>query len=263
MRFYWIGALLGGYCLKRFGPFMALLGSILGCWIESKIRQETGGMSGSASRAAQERAFLWAFSAMMSKMAKMDGRISEDEVRYCERIFDQLGLRGEKRAFCIRVFQTAKSDAKTVYDYAAEFAQAQPDRAVREIVYEILWNLACIDGALSSQELDVLENVVRFLKIDPRNFTFQRYRHGLGDGRSFGGGASAYASNRPDPYDVLGCSRSDSDDVVKKAYRQKAKELHPDLLRQKGVSDEFMKTANEQMARLNAAWDEIRRERGL
>ena len=66
-----------------------------------------------------------------------------------------------------------------------------------------------------------------------------------------------------DPYEVLGCQRGATDDEVKGAYREKVKQLHPDTLRAQGLSEELIALANGQMARINAAWSEIRRERGL
>ena len=66
-----------------------------------------------------------------------------------------------------------------------------------------------------------------------------------------------------DPYAVLGCSRNASDDEVSAAYREKAKRFHPDALRAQGLSDELVAKANDQMARVNAAWNEIRRQRHL
>ena len=51
--------------------------------------------------------------------------------------------------------------------------------------------------------------------------------------------------------------------MLRKAYREKAKGLHPDVLRAQGISEELLGKANEQMARLNAAWSEIRKARGL
>ncbi len=66
-----------------------------------------------------------------------------------------------------------------------------------------------------------------------------------------------------DPYATLGAFRDASDEDLRTAYREKAKRLHPDVLRAQGLSDELMRLASEEMARVNAAWAEIRKERGL
>jgi DnaJ-domain-containing protein 1 len=66
-----------------------------------------------------------------------------------------------------------------------------------------------------------------------------------------------------DPYATLGTSRSASDEDLRAAYREKAKRLHPDVLRAQGLSDELMKLASEEMARVNAAWTAIKKERGI
>lgn len=256
MRFYWLGALIGSSLFSRTPPLVRLLGAVAGFFVERWIRQNAEGEA-ARRQAANELVVLRAISAMLAKIAKADGRISADEVRYCERLFDSLRLRGERRAFCIRVFQGAKADGRSVYEYADEFARVQDDVSIREIVYGVLWDLACVDGVVSPAEQTILENLVRHLRIDPRQYAWQRSRHGLS------GGAAGSDAGGPDPYDLLGCRRGDSDETVRRAYREKAKRLHPDLLRQRGLSDELMRDANEQMARVNAAWDEIRRERGL
>ena len=65
------------------------------------------------------------------------------------------------------------------------------------------------------------------------------------------------------PYDVLGVSPDASDEEVRHAYREKVKHLHPDTLRSKGLPDEVIATINDQMARINAAWESVKRERSL
>ena len=64
-------------------------------------------------------------------------------------------------------------------------------------------------------------------------------------------------------YELLGCRRSDPNDVVRRAYRNAAKRYHPDLLREKGRSESQVKDATEMMAKVNAAWDLIKEARGL
>lgn len=60
-----------------------------------------------------------------------------------------------------------------------------------------------------------------------------------------------------DPYQVLGVSRSDSDEKIKSAYRDLAKKYHPDNYDQSPLSD----LAEEKMKQVNEAYDQIMNER--
>ena len=257
----WIGAGIGAFMgAQRGGILGGVIGAVIGNWVEAKVRGMTGASPASSEspRQADEREVttLGAIAAMLSKLAKADGRITADEVRCCEGVFDRLGLHGEKREYCIRVFRTAKSDAHTIYDYATAFATAQPNASVRRIVYDILWDLACADGIVSPEELLILRKITSYLRIEASNFAWECERRGV----------SACTDAPPtdaNPYEVLGCDRHATDEEVKRAYREKAKQLHPDVLRAQGLSDELISKANDQMARINAAWSSIRQERGI
>lgn len=253
----WIGAGIGAlFGAQRGGILGGVVGAVIGNWVEGKAREMMGSSaSGRPSASGGELATLAALAAMLSKLAKADGRITEDEVRYCEQVFDRLGLRGEKREYCIRVFRAAKNDAYTIYDYAASFASAQPSVNIREIVYDILWELAGVDGMVSPVETGILRQITASLRIDSSLFAWECARHGVPDGSA--------SRAEADPYEVLGCLRTASDEEVKRAYREKAKQLHPDALRAQGLSDELISRANEQMARVNAAWSTIKRDRRL
>ena len=60
-----------------------------------------------------------------------------------------------------------------------------------------------------------------------------------------------------DPYKVLGVSEFDSDEDIKKAYRELAKKYHPDAYLNNPLKD----LAQEKMKQINEAYDEIRRIR--
>ena len=276
----WLGGCIGIFLgsLSRI-PFGGIIGGIIGAVIEEKLKYSSDGNYNeetlermrrtreartARTRTAQTReerrrreiVFLTAASAMFAKMAKADGRVTADEIACVEEAFRRLGFTGEKRDFCISVFRKAKDDGLTIYAYAAEFASCEPQAAVRETLYSMLWDLACADGHVSPEEREILANIVRPLRLDPRLYAWHSARRGHADGQ-------ARAEARSDPYETLGVRRDMTNDELRAAYRDKAKRLHPDILRAQGLSEELMGKANEQMSRINAAWDEIKRERGI
>lgn len=289
----WMGFLVGGFlgCCSRI-PFGGILGSIIGAVIEEKIKEgatawtsdsdgerirRTGASRSSRSRTANARdarmrkeiVFLTAVSAMFAKMAKADGRVTADEIAFVEEAFRRLGFTGEKRDFCISVFRKAKDDRLTIYAYAAEFASCEPQAAVRELMYTMLWDLACADGAVSAAELSLLRNITMHLGVRSALFDFESERRlgsrrsREGSRRSSGGSSGSGPMSLREAYAILGCSQASTDTEVKQAYRELAKQNHPDVLRARGVPEELVEKANEKMARVNAAWAEVKRARML
>jgi hypothetical protein len=84
----------------------------------------------------------------------------------------------------------------------------------------------------------------------------------------FGGGRASAATPPPptapagaDPYATLGVSESDSDEHIEAAYRRLMSEVHPDRVASAGA--DIREQAERRSRDANAAWDQIKRQRGL
>jgi DnaJ like chaperone protein len=128
------------------------------------------------------------------------------------------------------------------------------NRGVLEDVLAALFAIARADGAVSRLELDFLSRTHRALRLDQA--AWDRARSG-------GGSRPAPPPEEPDAYAILGVSRSATDEAVRATWKRLMRENHPDSLAARGVPAEFIARANDKVARINAAWDRIKRERGL
>ena len=273
----WIGGMAGFFCGRQFGGVLGgIAGAVLGSLFEESVRNKARGVqpphgAGARVRSPEDKEliFLTAVGAMLAKLSKVDGHVDETEIAAGERAFVRLGLSPEKRAYCIRAFRTAKLDGHSIYDYASAFASVVQSRAVRELFYDILWDLACADGIVTEEERTILAQVPLFLGVRESLYAEQWSRR-LGSRRGAGGDPRGGERRRradgdaaASPYEILGCRREATDAELRRAFREKAKKLHPDLLRAQGLPEDFVEKANAQMARLNAAWDQIKRERNI
>ena len=57
--------------------------------------------------------------------------------------------------------------------------------------------------------------------------------------------------------------REPSESDVRKAYRKKASEYHPDKIAAKGLPEEFNELANSKFQEIQQAWESIREARGF
>jgi DnaJ like chaperone protein len=189
--------------------------------------------------------------ALSAKLAKCDGAVNRLEIDAFKRHFRIPP--GAARDIG-RLFDQARDTAEGFEEYADQLGEAFEDnRGMLEDVLAALFAIARADGPVNRREHDFLLRVC----------------HGLGLGRSAweqvsqGGAARASYGAVEDAYAVLGVSRSASDEEVRAVWKRLMRENHPDSLAARGVPPEFIARATDKVARINAAWDRIKRERRL
>jgi DnaJ like chaperone protein len=248
------GKIIGGMTgFALGGPLGALVGAVAGHAYDTyKTTQSEsaspllGGPSQTAQNAKQ-MAFSVAVIVLGAKMAKADGAVTRAEVNAFKEVFR---IRPEDVKTVGRVFDAAKEDAAGFEPYAEQVAELfRHEPTVLEELLAGLFHVARADGGVSREELGFLKQVARIFGLSDQ--AFHRVR-------------AAFDGERgTDPYEVLGVDRGASDAEVKQTYRKLIRENHPDTLIAKGMPQEFIDVANGRMAAINAAYDQIEKERGL
>jgi DnaJ like chaperone protein len=191
-------------------------------------------------------AFTVAVVALSAKMAKADGVVSQAEADAFQAIFqtDASEMRNVQR-----IFDLAKQDVAGFESYAEQMATLlESEPQLKRDVFEGLFNIAASDGVLHQSEEAYLEAVAEIFRIAPDEYRAIRAR---------------FVDDPDDAYIVLGLKRSNTDDEVRAQYRRLVRENHPDALIARGVPKEFVAMADRKLAAINAAYEEIERERGL
>lgn len=192
-------------------------------------------------------AFSVAMIALSAKMAKADGIVTTAEVDAFRSIFD---FPPEEAKNVARLYNLARQDVAGYEAYAERLAAmcrtCEKACPVLEDIIDGLFHIAKADGLVHESEMAFLARIAEIFGIDEERFAdiTQRHLHLEGD-----------------PYRVLGVSPSDDFATIRKRYRALASEHHPDRLHARGVPVEFHNVAHQRMAKFNAAYAAIEKER--
>ena len=197
-------------------------------------------------------AFATAIIVLGAKLAKADGQVTRDEVDAFKQRFkfseDEVGG-------VARIYDQAKTSAEGFEPYARQIsALFGRDPVLLEELLIGLFEVARADGDLKTGEIEFLREVASIFGFDRTKFEQMRATFGT---------AGDPTPRSGDPYKVLGISRSSADADIKKAYRKLVRELHPDQLIAKGLPKEFISRANNRLAVVNTAYDQIEKQRGM
>lgn len=226
------------------GPIGMLVGAI-GGHIVDKMRSDAEPPDPEQQK--RSMGFTIAVIVLGAKMAKADGQVTRDEVNAFKQVFK---VPEEEMKNVSRVFNMARKDAAGFEPYAQQMAGMFT--AAPEVLEELLWCLTYIakaDGVIHPAEREFLRKVSEIFGFDQA--TFERVTTLQVEG------------DDADPYVVLGVTKEATDAEIKAAHRALVVEFHPDKLIAKGMPEEFVNAANDRLAKVNAAYDQIQRLRGL
>ena len=193
----------------------------------------------------EDPAFSTAVTALGAKLAKADGEAQAAEYDVFSEVFQpEPGSEGNVR----RLYQLARQTTRGFESYARRLAKRYRHcPQILEDVLDGLFYIAGADGAVTADELAYLERVGELFGLSP--LVFRRLK------------ATHLGADNDDPYVVLGVRHDAADADVRAAWKAALSDAHPDRARARGLPSEFIEVAEAKAAAINAAFDQIMRER--
>lgn len=248
----WMGKLVGGTIgFALGGPLGAIFGAAFGHAFDTGSELDTENSRQRLSSVEQHQLtfFVAAFS-MLAKLAQADGRVTQEEINSIEGFMEKdLRLDPQGRHAAVNIFRTALNAPGSFGDFARQFHSRfynQPQ--MLELMVDILLRVAVADGPMTKAEEELVLSAVGIF-----NFNHGRYEQLK----------SQYVRTADKAYAVLGCNPDDSDEQVKRCYRQRVQEYHPDKIAAKGLPEEFTRFAQDKFREIQEAWEKIKTTRGI
>jgi DnaJ like chaperone protein len=250
----WFSTIVGGGIGAIIaGPFGAIIGATIGSSFGNAKQGAIGSGRGQKFESEQRQAlFFTAAFSMVGKLAKADGRICEEEIAVIQRVSkDVMGLDPQTRQFAHNIITASINSRESFADYAREFGRLfSQEQDMSTFMMSFLFEVAMANGELHTTEEKLLLEAKQFFRINDAVYQslYSRFVKRV-----------APTIGKSKHYETIGVTPDATQAEIKKAYRDKVAEYHPDKIQSKGLPPEFMKFANDKMAEINAAYDAIKK----
>ena len=222
------------------GPLGAIIGMMIGGSFDRSARKFSS--SNQISQQQKKNVFALCIIVLSAKIAKADGQVTKEEIYSFKEKFN---IQAEEMSEVSKIFNEAKKSSFGFKNIADQVGNLFSDNKVLlEQLLNNLFYIAEADGLTSINEVEVLRSISQSFHFNETDF--QRIFH------------SRLNNKESDPYKILGVTREDSDNNIRKKWIELSKEHHPDYLIAKGMPKEFIKEANKELSSINLAYDKIK-----
>ena len=248
----WWGKLIGTGVGMFGGPIGALAGAAIG-----HLYDEDDPTPQNERKA--RILYLAYFFSCAAKISKADGGVSSEEILMTESLMDRFGLDDKTKEFAKNVFRKAKNSKRSIDDDFKEVARLIGfEQTIAQSFVGGLFEIVKANGKKRNElQLRFLLRAEERFKLQPG--TIQNwFKNGYNPSQEEN---SESQISLDEAYEILNIKKDSSDSEIKKAYHSKAANFHPDKLKSKNLPEEFTQFANAELAKINLAYETIRKAR--
>lgn len=246
-------------------PWLALLGLLIGHQFDRGFAARFAKLGAEQVRVDRlPQNFIRPLFEVMGHLAKVDGRVSEDEIRAARSLMHRLGLRPEDVRRAIGWFQSGKQSS---FPWQAVVRRMRRDSGraaeMRRLFMHLLLEMALAKGNLDRRERSLLWAICGELDIGRVELT--QLEAMLRAQRGFRSSPAGNADSQrvAAAYATLGLTQSASNDEIKHAYRRLINRNHPDKLSGSNPDDQQMALAQKRTRDIRSAYEMLKARRAI
>ncbi len=223
------------------GPIGAIFGFAIGSMIE---RSTTDVMLSENNGQTRGGDLIASLLVLTAALMKADGKVLKSELNFVKNfLVQQFGEEAAKEHL-----QTLKLilDKNIPVNEVAQQVGRYMDYSSKLQLVHYLWGIASADADIDESEVILIEEICYHMGINKADSDSVK---------------AMFVKDAESAYKILEISPDATDEEVKKAYRNMAVKYHPDKVSHLG--DEFKKSAEEKFSKVNHAYDEVKKSRGI
>ncbi len=231
----WIG---GGIGWAFGGPIGALMGFVLGS-IADSMQSNTYAYS-----ETQPGDFSAALIVLAAAVMKADGKVLKSELNYVKNFLVHNFGHEKAKQMLLYMREVQKKDMDvTAICHQVRLHMDKP--ALLQLLH-FLFGIAQADNFISPEEENLLRRMAALMGISENEYSSIK---------------AMFDNDHSKAYKILEVSENASIDDIKKAYRKMALKYHPDKVSHLGET--YRKAAKEKFQQVNAAYHEIKKQKGF
>ena len=175
---------------------------------------------------------------------KADGNVKRSELDYVKRFFLQ-NFGQEQAEKYVKMLREILEQDYNIYEVSQQVGRYM-DYSSRLQLLHYLFGIANADGFISPEELSVVNTISDYMGVTNSDFLSVK---------------AMFIKETDSAYKILGIEPTATDEEVKRAYREMAKKNHPDLV--SNLGEDVRKAAEKKFQEINAAYEAIKKQRGM